>query len=83
MPGVDVKGYVFKTFLLIGFLGHLSEASEIFSNARQYALGGAYSAMVQGAEAIFANPANLYDNFKWTAIFFWNRISSGNNDSIF
>jgi hypothetical protein len=39
-------------------------ASDIFSNARQYGLGGAYSAMVQGAEATFSNPANLYLNPK-------------------
>ncbi|MBN1559877.1 hypothetical protein JW998_06475 [candidate division KSB1 bacterium] len=46
------------------FLAIPLTASEIFSNARQYALGGAYSAMAQGADALFSNPANLYLNHK-------------------
>ncbi len=32
---------------------------EIFTNARQYALSGAYAAAARGCEAIFINPANL------------------------
>jgi len=40
----------------------MSTASENFSNARQYALGGAYTAMTEGAESVFTNPANLYLN---------------------
>ncbi len=35
------------------------QAYEIFSNARQYSMGGAYSALALGAEATFLNPANL------------------------
>ena len=46
--------------LPILFLAAAAFASDIFSNARQYGLGGAYSAMVEGAEAAFANTANLY-----------------------
>jgi len=46
--------------LALFFLAAATNASDIFSNAQQYGLGGAYSAMVEGAEATFANPANLY-----------------------
>ncbi|MBN1481193.1 hypothetical protein EH223_01940 [candidate division KSB1 bacterium] len=55
------KCVIAKLVILIFFIP-ASQASEIFSNARQYALGGAYSAMAQGAEALFTNPANLYLN---------------------
>ncbi|MDZ7315268.1 MAG: DUF5723 family protein [candidate division KSB1 bacterium] len=34
-------------------------ASDIFTNARQYAMSGAYSAAATGCDAIFLNPANL------------------------
>jgi hypothetical protein len=62
ISGVDVKKCVTITCacLLLVLLSTASQSSEIFSNARQYALGGAYSAMAQGAEAIFTNPANIY-----------------------
>lgn len=61
-PGVDVRKCVMIIFLMAYLFSRGIKASEIFTNARQYALGGAYSAMVQGAEAIFTNPANLYLN---------------------
>ena len=64
MPGVDVKKCAVLIILCVVFFPDPPQASEIFSNARQYALGGAYSAMAQGAEAIFTNPANIYLNHK-------------------
>lgn len=36
-----------------------AQAYEIFSSARQYSMGGAYTAVALGAEATFLNPANL------------------------
>ncbi len=64
IPGVDVKKCVTITCLIVVLFSNVPQASEIFSNARQYALGGAYSAMGQGAEAIFTNPANIYLDHK-------------------
>jgi hypothetical protein len=55
-----MKKCILIIFLFFVFLAIPLDASEIFSNARQYALGGAYSAMAQGADALFSNPANLY-----------------------
>lgn len=48
--------YIFVVIESFPFCGH---ADETFSSARQYALGGAYSAVARGAEALFLNPANL------------------------
>ncbi|MBN1464498.1 hypothetical protein JXA02_01965 [candidate division KSB1 bacterium] len=57
-----MKKCILTTSLFVASLAISPQASEIFGNARQYALGGAYSAMAQGAEAMFSNPANLYLN---------------------
>jgi len=55
-----LKSCIDKVLLVILFLAAATHASDIFSDARQYGLGGAYSALVEGAEATFVNPANLY-----------------------
>ena len=62
--GDDVKSSFYNVLLAGICLASVLNASDIFTNARQYGLGGAYSAMVQGAEATFVNPANLYLNPK-------------------
>jgi hypothetical protein len=45
-------------FIFLTFYSVLP-AAEIFSNARQYGMAGAYAAAARGSEAIFLNPANL------------------------
>ncbi len=62
--GENLKRCIYKIFFVVCCSVAVNYASDIFSNARQYALAGAYTAMAEGAEATFTNPANLYLNRK-------------------